>query len=430
MKILVVGGGSGGHITPAIAVVKEILEDHSRAKIEFWTDRKYYKNVLKLTILGKSGGDLNMRVRKVASGKFRRYAGWSFKDYFRLWQTTLVDLVFKNIVGFFGFIAGVIQSFFRLFLKKNRPDVVFLKGGFVGLPVGIVARWFRIPYVIHESDATPGLANRILMKKAQVVAMGARFETVREVEVTNENGEVEKREEPIKGREKWVWTGTPIGDDFRRVSTNKEAGLKKAFGFDSGRSLVVVTGGSQGAEHLNRALSEILPTLLKTVDVGLVAGRKHYEEMTELKKYEVWDKAKLKSGFRMWEFNANMAELLGAADVVVSRAGATTIAELAALEKAVILVPFGELPGAHQTKNAERLAEIGAARVIDDEKMLAKPNLLLEEIKELTRRSAEREKLAKKLHEEAKLDSAKKLAEIVLEVGEKKNIENVEKRKS
>lgn len=400
MKILVVGGGSGGHITPAIAVVREILVQHPRARVEFWTDRKYYKNVLKLTVLGK--GDIDMDVRKVASGKFRRYAGWKLKDYFRLWRVTLKDLVFKNLVGFFGFLAGVVQSFFRLVRKSRRPDVVFLKGGFVGLPVGIVARWLKIPYVIHESDAAPGLANRILMKHAKVVAMGARFDY----------------DKP--GREKWVWTGTPIAEEFRKVSERKEAGLKKAFGFTSGKPLLVVTGGSQGSEHINSAVKEILPALLKTVDVALVAGRAHYEEMVEVKEeYEVWEDGKLKSGFRMWEFYANMAELLGAADVVISRAGATTIAELAALEKAVILVPFGELPGAHQTKNAERLEALSAARVIDDEAMMKKPTMLLEKVRELANRPSVREKLAKRLAEEAKPDSAKKLAEIVLRAGER-----------
>ena len=425
MKILVVGGGSGGHITPAIAVVREILENNSRAKVEFWTDRKYYKNVLKLTVLGK--GDIPMKVRKVCSGKFRRYAGWGFKDYFKLWRITLRDLIFKNIIGFFGFLAGIIQTFFRLLSKKNRPDVIFLKGGFVGLPVGMVARWFKIPYVIHESDAQPGLANRLLMKRAQVVAMGAQFDTTRKVEKTDEDGKKTTVEEPIPGREKWVWTGTPIAEEFKRVSVSKEEGLKKAFGFDSDRPLVIITGGSQGAEHLNRAVKEILPEIMKHADVGLVAGRKHFEEMTELKKYEVWEDAKLKSGFRMWEFNSNMAELLGAADVVVSRAGATTIAELAALSKAVILVPFGELPGAHQTKNAERLEEIGAAKCIDDEKMLKKPKLLLDMILELVRRPAERKKLSEKLHEQAKLDSAKILAEIVLKVGHGESLRLVEK---
>ncbi len=425
MKILVVGGGSGGHITPAIAVVREILEDNPRTKVEFWTDRKYYRNVLKLTVLGK--GDIPMKVRKICSGKFRRYAGWTFKDYFKLWRVTLRDLIFKNFIGFFGFMAGVVQAFFRMMPRKNRPDVIFLKGGFVGLPVGMVARWFKIPYVIHESDAQPGLANRLLMKKAQVVAMGAKFDATREVEKTDENGEKMTVEEPIPGREKWVWTGTPIAEEFKRVSVSKKEGLKKAFGYTSGRPLVAFTGGSQGAEHLNQAAKEILPELMKHADVALIAGRKHFESMTELKKYEIWEDAKLTSGFRMWEFNSNMAELLGSADIVVSRAGATTIAELAALSKAVILVPFGELPGAHQTKNAERLEEIGAAKCIDDEKMTKKPKLLLDMILELARRPAERQKLSEKLHEQAKLDSAKILADIVLKVGRKESLRLVEK---
>ena len=419
MKILVVGGGSGGHITPAIAVVREILADRPRTRVEFWTDRKYYKNVLKLTVLGKSGGDLDMVVKKVCSGKFRRYAGWKLKDYFTAWRVTLVDLIGKNLLGFFGFIAGIIQSFFRLLPKKNRPDVIFLKGGFVGLPVGIVAKWFKIPYVIHESDATPGLANRILMKKAERVAMGARFDTEREVEIEKEDGTKVTEKQSIPGREKWVWTGTPIAEEFRKVTESREGNLKKSFGFCSDKPLVVITGGSQGALHINEAVKEILPELLKFAEVGLVAGRKHYEEMTELKKYEEWEDAKLRSGFRMWEFNSNMAELLGAADVVVSRAGATTIAELASLGKAVILVPFAELPGAHQTKNAERLAEIGAAKCIDDAVMVKHPRKLLELIKDLAKKPSERTKLAAKLHEEAKFDSAKKLAEIVVDVAMK-----------
>ena len=243
MKILVVGGGSGGHITPAIAVVREILALKPRARVEFWTDRKYYKNVVKLTVLGK--GDIPMKVRKVCSGKFRRYAGWSFADYFVAWRVTLVDLIFKNILGFFGFLAGVVQSFCRLVAKKERPDVIFLKGGFVGLPVGIVAKWLKIPYVIHESDATPGLANRILMKRASKVARGAKFDP------------------EVPGREKWVWTGTPIREEFRKVSASREGSLKKAFGFCSDKPLVVVTGGSQGAKHINEAVAKELPEMLK-----------------------------------------------------------------------------------------------------------------------------------------------------------------------
>ncbi|MBR3204467.1 UDP-N-acetylglucosamine--N-acetylmuramyl-(pentapeptide) pyrophosphoryl-undecaprenol N-acetylglucosamine transferase [Candidatus Saccharibacteria bacterium] len=412
MKILVVGGGSGGHITPAIAVIREILAKKQRARIEFWTDRKYYKNVVKITTLGKEGGDLPIRVRKVWSGKFRRYAGWSFLDYFRNFKITFVDLICKNIVGFFGFLGGIIQSFFRLIDKKERPDVIFLKGGFVGLPVGIVAKMFKIPYVIHESDATPGLANRVLMKKAKVVGMGVKFD------------------KEVPGRENWEWVGIPIGDEFRKVSLPKQISLKRSFGFDTKMPLTVITGGSQGSEHINQVVQQVLPELLKNTSVGLVAGRKHYEQMVELKKFEKWEDAELVSNFRMWEFNSNMDELLGAADIVVSRAGATTIAELSALEKAVILIPFEKLPGGHQVKNAERLEKLGAAMMIRDDEMVEKPEKLVEAVRELVKKPAKRKGIASKLNEEAKLDSAERLAEIIIKVGNEAGRKRIEKESS
>lgn len=410
MKILVVGGGSGGHVTPAVAVVREILEMKPGTVVEFWTDRKYYKNVVKITTelgvrWGNSAGSGTrkkpyIRVRKVAAGKFHRYAGWKFMDYIAHFGITFKDLIVGNIVGFLGFGAGIVQSFWRLLLPGKRPDVIFLKGGFVGLPVGIVAKVFRIPYVVHESDAVPGLANRILMKHAKVIATGW--------------GDFDKGAD-CKGEVEQV--GIPVATEFTVVDEGKQKSLKKDLGFDEEQVLVVVTGGSQGAESLNLAVAEILPELLEVASVGLIAGRKHYENMVELKKYEEWDKAKLKSNFRMWEFNSAMHELLGAADIVVSRAGATTIAELAALKKAVILVPFERLPGGHQVKNAEKLEKLGAVEVVMDERMRQNPQLLLTKVQELVRRPKQREILARKLNAEARVDAAKNLAEVILRVG-------------
>ena len=134
----------------------------------------------------------------------------------------------------------------------------------------------------------------------------------------------------------------------------------------------------------------------------------------DLKKYENWEKASLESNFRMWEFNTTMNELMGAADVVVSRAGATTIAEMAALKKATILVPFERLPGGHQVKNAERLKEAKAAAVINDSEMVADPKKLLKEIRRLINDPKERADMAERLHKEARSDAARHLAEIVL----------------
>ena len=146
-----------------------------------------------------------------------------------------------------------------------------------------------------------------------------------------------------------------------------------------------------------------------------MAGRKHYEDMVDLKKYENWDHAALESNFRMWEFNTTMNELMGAADVVVSRAGATTIAELASLKKAVILVPFAPLPGGHQVKNAERLEGAKAASLVEDAKMVEDPTILLDEIRHLIKSPRLRADMADRLHEEARSDSARRLAEIILE---------------
>lgn len=417
MKVLVVGGGSGGHITPAVAVVRELLEIKPRTRIEFWTDRKYYKNVVKITTeLGvrwgeqeKTGNKDNpyIRVRKICAGKFHRYAGWKFKDYFINWQITFKDIIWGNIVGFCGFVGGWLQSFFRLFSRENRPDVMFLKGGFVCLPVGLVAKIFRIPYVVHESDVVPGLANRILMKKAKIVAFGMPFD-----------------EE--KAKPNWKWVGVPVAPEFKKISETQKKTLKKTFGFNPDQPLVIVTGGSQGSVNMNEAMRQILPRMLEFTSVGLVAGRKHYEDMVDLKKYEEWDKAKLQSNFRLWEFNSSMNELMGAADVVISRAGATTIAELAGLSKAVVLVPFEKLPGGHQVKNAERLEKKGAVLSVRDDKMVKNPEILLDEVRSLIRSPKKREEMAAKLHEEARPDAAKALATIVIDIADGKDLTKVE----
>ena len=377
--------------------------------MEFWTDFKYYKNVTKLTTeIGVSWGEEAksthrgkgpyIRVRRIPAGKFHRYAGWKFKDYFVHLDITLKDLIFGNIIGFFGFILGIFTAFFRLFKKSTRPNVIFLKGGYVCLPVGLIARLFHIPYVIHESDVVAGLANRLLMRKAKKVAFGMPLS-----------------KEMLEKHPNYVWTGIPVGPEFKPVSPTKQLSLKKAFSFNPEKPLVVITGGSQGSENLNEATRQILPELLKFTSVGLVAGRKHYEDMTDLKKYENWEKASLESNFRMWEFNTTMNELMGAADVVVSRAGATTIAEMAALKKATILVPFERLPGGHQVKNAERLSKANAAAVLLDSKMTSDPNKLLEEIRHLVKSPRLRADMADRLAEEARSDATKRLAEIILE---------------
>ena len=383
------------------------MKEKPRAGVEFWTDPKYYKNVTKLTTeIGVAWGEEKktykkapyIRVRRLPAGKFHRYSNWTFRDYFVHFEITFKELFIGNIIGFLGFLCGIITSFFRLLPKSSRPNIIFLKGGYVCLPVGLMARLFKIPYIIHESDVVAGLANRILMKKARKVAFGMPLS-----------------EETLKDHPNYVWTGIPVGSEFKPVSQSKQFSLKKAFSFNPEKPLVVITGGSQGSENLNEATRAILPELLKFTSVGLVAGRKHYENMIDLKDYENWEKATLDSNFRMWEFNTTMNELMGAADVVVSRAGATTIAELAALKKATILVPFERLPGGHQVKNAERLKEANAAAVLKDSEMVKDPKKLLDLIHHLIKSPRHCADMADRLHEETRSNAASRLAKIILE---------------
>lgn len=387
MKILVVGGGSGGHVTPVIAVVREIWKIRPRAKIEFWTDKKYFKNTKKLAF----ENDMDLKVRKIAAGKLRRYTNFKFIDYLQHF-----DVILQNVADFFRIIGGFIQSLWRL--TRSRPDVIFLKGGYVCLPVGVVAKWLHIPYIIHDSDATPGLTNRVLSKKATKVATGMPLKYYNYPE------------------DKAIWTGIPINQEFRPASDKKQKSLKKELGFDENAPLLVVTGGSLGAETINVAIREILPELLKSTSVLLVAGRERYPEMLDLKEYEKWEDGKLISNFRMLEFSGEMYKLFGAADLVVSRAGASTMTELSSMAKAVIMVPNYKLPGYHQVKNAETYAKENAAVIVEDNKMQKDPSLLLKEIKKLLKDQKKREELGANLKTFSKDNAAKNLADIVIDV--------------
>lgn len=305
-------------------------------------------------------------------------------------------MVIKNVIDFFKTIGGLFQSFFRLI--ANRPDVIFLKGGYVCLPVGVVAHLLRIPYVIHDSDAAPGLTNRVLSKHAAKIATGMPLEYYNYPE------------------ERAEWTGIPISEEFSPATEAKQRALKKELGFDEKKPLIVVTGGSQGAQHINEAMREILPQVLKISSVMLIAGRERYPEMLDLKDYEVWEEGELKTNFRIIEFSAEMYKLFGAADIVVSRAGASTMTELSSMAKAVIMVPNEKLPGYHQVKNAAAYEKANAAVVVADDKMHEDPELLLKAIRRLINHPEERDEISKNLKKFSKDNAAENLANTVISV--------------
>lgn len=338
--------------------------------------------------------ELDLNVRKVCAGKLRRYTNFKFLDYLEHF-----DVVLANITDAFRLMFGFLQSFFRL--VANRPDVIFLKGGYTCLPVGMAARVLRVPYVIHDSDTVPGLTNRALSKKAAKIATGMPLEYYKYPE------------------DKAVWTGIPVSEDFRPVTAARQKTLKKELGFDPKEPLLVVTGGSLGAEHINLAIRGILPDLLKFTGVILVAGRERYPEMLDLKEYEKWEEGSLVSNFLMLEFSGEMYKLFGAADIVVSRAGASTITELSSMGKPVIMVPNQKLPGHHQVKNAEAFMKAKAAIVVRDEDITEDPQILLKEIKKLAKNSDKQKELAKNLRGFAKDDAAERIADMIVDIARK-----------
>ena len=375
-----------------IAVIREIWKQRPRAKIEFWTDKKYYANVRKIAV----DNELSIDVRKVCAGKLRRYTNFKFADYLEHF-----DVVLANIADGFRLVVGFLQSFFRLIF--NRPDVIFLKGGYTCLPVGLAARVLRVPYIVHDSDTVPGLTNRALSKKATKIATGMPLEYYNYPE------------------NKAVWTGIPVSEEFRPVTKTKQKKLKQELGFDPNEPLLVVTGGSLGAEHINLAVHEILPELLKVTSVILIAGRERYGEILDLKDYEKWEEGKLVSNFLLLEFSSEMYKLFGAADIVVSRAGASTITELSSMGKPVIMVPNHKLPGHHQVKNAEAYAKAKAAIIVRDEDITEHPEILLKEVKKLVKDTDKQNELAKNLLAFAKDDAATRIADMIVELAKSRN---------
>ena len=201
--------------------------------------------------------DKNIPVQTILAGKLRRYHHLSV-----IRQLLWPSLVLHNIKDMFLVIAGFFQSIFKFILW--RPDVVFTKGGYVCLPVGVAAYLLRIPIVVHDSDAHPGLTNRILSKWASAIATGA----------------------PLKyynyPAEKSRYVGIPIASEFHEFSESEQRIAKTKWGIDENRPLVVVTGGGLGASRINDAVALKLDELLNMASVVLISGNGQYDELRSI----------------------------------------------------------------------------------------------------------------------------------------------------
>ncbi|MFA6097340.1 MAG: undecaprenyldiphospho-muramoylpentapeptide beta-N-acetylglucosaminyltransferase [Candidatus Paceibacterota bacterium] len=317
MKILVTGGGTGGHITPILAVVSEIKKIAREKKIpepEFMliTPDEYFKEAIELS---------GIKVRKIRAGKLRRY----------------FDL--KNFTDIYKIFVGIVQSLY--FIRKFSPDVVFSKGGFASVPAVFASWLLGIPTVTHESDITPGLANRINSFFASKVLVS-----------------FDETQKYFK-KDKAVLTGNPIRED---ISTgNVERGIK-TFGLSDGFPTLLVFGGSQGARCINEAVLDSLEVLLSRFNVIHVCGKYNFAAVRE---------AAGKKGvkgierYKLYPFLYNeMKDAYAVSDMIVSRAGASSIAEIIEVGKPSIIIPLSTSANDHQAKNAGWLLKKGLAKVI------------------------------------------------------------------
>lgn len=364
MKIVLTGGGTGGHLIPLITVAEKIKSRRPDTEFLFiGPDGKIEQELM---------AKAQIRTKKILVGKMRRY--FSFK-YF-------LDIIRVPI--------GIIQCLWILLIEM--PDAVFSKGGYASFPAVIASWLYRIPVLIHESDASPGIANSVLAKFAERVAV-----SYPEAEKYFPAGQV-------------VLTGNPVREDIARGDVAKGRAL---FSLTESRKTIFVVGGSQGAQNINNKILSVLPELLKKYQVIHQTGERNFEEVNQ-KAGVLGIKGGRDNYYPIAFYGDEIKDILAVADIVISRAGANTISEIAAAGKPAIIIPLPTAANNHQRMNAYSLARQGGCIVLEESNL--GPNMLLSRIKEIS----ENEELRSKLISNIKLfyhpDAADKIAQGVLEM--------------
>lgn len=354
-KIVLTGGGTLGHVTPHLAIIPRLQ-----------------KAGYEVHYIGTANGMEAPKMRSVdgivyhavKSGKLRRYFSWqNFTDPFRV-------------------IAGAIQS--ARLMGKIKPDVVFSKGGFVAVPVVFGAWLHRIPVLCHESDLTPGLANKLCKPFAR------RFATT-----------FPECAEALGAKAEM--TGTPLRPEL--FSGNREKGLS-FFGFTNGKPVLLMMGGSSGAQSVNAALREALPVLTSIFNVAHICGKGNIAKDLEGI-----------PGYTQVEFlDADLPDAFACTDMVLSRAGANALCEFQALGRPMLLVPYpkGASRG-DQILNAESLRKRGLCHVLLQENMNA--DSLATAILETW---ADRDTLEKNLLDAPPADGSDRVLELIEEIQKNK----------
>jgi UDP-N-acetylglucosamine--N-acetylmuramyl-(pentapeptide) pyrophosphoryl-undecaprenol N-acetylglucosamine transferase len=351
--ILFTGGGSAGHVTPNLPLIQKFLESGWHV-IYVGSKTGMEKEII---------GRVSIPYYEIKSGKLRRYFSW--RTFFE-----------PLLIGY-----GIIQSFFLC--RKVKPKVVFSKGGFVTFPV-VVGAWLnRIPVVVHESDLTPGLANRLSYPFARKVCL--TFPEGKKFFKTN----------------KAIITGTPIRDAL--FQGNAEKG-KQLCHFFNGKPILLVMGGGQGAGRINEVIFVLLPKLLEQFQVVHICGKG--------KKNQTCANT---PGYIQYEYlNDELPDIFACTDLVISRSGSNSLHELLSLKKPHILIPLSKrVSRGDQIHNAHYYSQKGLSYVLYEEELT--PDKLLEMILKVY---SEKEILNNKLENYTSLDSKQLIYQQLIELAQ------------
>ncbi len=370
------GGGSGGHIYPLLAV-GEALKKIAGDKIDLGL---YYMGPLDeySEILDAAG----FEIKTVVSGKLRRY--------FSL----------ENIFDIPKFFIGFFEALFKLL--GLMPDVVFSKGGTGALPVVLAGWFYRIPVIIHESDAVPGLTNLVSAWFAKRIAVS--FEHALD----------------YFNSKKAALIGTPVRKELLE-NRPVAAAAKKELGFKEDVPLMLVVGGSQGSTRINNFILTNLAILLQEAQILHQTGQANFSEAEKLSRAAISNlpaNASVKYRYRPVPYLDVVAEkkALAAADVIVTRAGSNTLAEIASFGKPAILVPLKEAANDHQRINAYEFVKGGAAAVIEEQNLVS--GIFVDKLKEIIHNPAVADKMSRASEKFFKPGAAEVIAQEILRLTE------------
>lgn len=362
--ILLVGGGSGGPVAPLVAVSRTLRKTHGKDHFRF-------------VLVGTKNGPERM-MAKHGHLAFEVLPVAKLRRYFSI----------SNLFLPITFIWALVKSF--LLIRKRRPSLIFGAGSFLQVPVVIAAKFFGIPIVIHQQDVKVSLSNQLCALFAKKITVTFLRSTLDFPESFMLSG--------LKGRSKVVHTGNPCMLSDEEIDMDK---AKKHFGFSKHDPLVFILGGGTGAKGLNDIVEESLPELLRVTQVLHSTGKGKLGDLEEKENVR----------YRPVEFVTDMPEAYAAADIVVARAGLSTITELSHLGKVSIIIP---MPKSHQEQNAMLLMRKKAAVVIPQDYLDAEAFVLL--IRKLLVNGKTQKQLAINMHGIMPRDASEKIADILYEI--------------